>query len=68
LLYYITPFALSLAIVAFRELVLDIKPLIEAEPPPLRTPRKSRNDGKVVSGERRPRGRRARRRAQSAAT
>jgi uncharacterized membrane protein YbhN (UPF0104 family) len=68
LLYYITPFALSLAIVAFRELVLDIKPLIAAEPPPLRTPRKSRNDGKVVSGERRPRGRRARRRAQSAAT
>jgi uncharacterized membrane protein YbhN (UPF0104 family) len=68
LLYYITPFALSLAIVAFRELVLDIRPLVVAEPPVMHVPPKRRNGIKSVSGARRPRGRRARRRAQSAAT
>jgi uncharacterized membrane protein YbhN (UPF0104 family) len=69
LLYYITPFALSLAIVAYRELVSGNKPPVSAEPPALPVPRKSRNDGKAVAGERRAAGRRrARRRAQSAAT
>jgi uncharacterized membrane protein YbhN (UPF0104 family) len=32
LLYYILPFAVSLAIVAFREFVLDVKPLIAHDP------------------------------------
>jgi uncharacterized membrane protein YbhN (UPF0104 family) len=57
LLYYIIPFAASLAIVALRELVLDIKPLIVRERS-ARAPRRDRN-GKA---------RRQRRRSTSAAT
>jgi uncharacterized membrane protein YbhN (UPF0104 family) len=65
LLYYILPFAISLAIVAFRELVLDIKPLIAREGSG-RARRKNRN-GSARKPEPSPR-RRARRRSPSAAT
>jgi hypothetical protein len=64
LLYYILPFAISLAIVAFRELVLDIKPLIAREGSG-RARRKSRN-GSARKPEPSPR-RRPRRRSPSAA-
>lgn len=69
LLYYITPFAISLAIVGFRELVLDVKPLIEKRIA-VRAPRKMRaaTEPKRAASERRTNGRRrARRRAPSAA-
>ncbi|MEX0590345.1 MAG: lysylphosphatidylglycerol synthase domain-containing protein [Xanthobacteraceae bacterium] len=65
LLYYIIPLAISLAIVAYRELVLDIKPLIASERS-ARARRKNRN-GPPKSAETSPR-RRQRRRSPSAAT
>ncbi|HEY7458196.1 MAG TPA: UPF0104 family protein [Xanthobacteraceae bacterium] len=68
LLYYITPFVLALGIVAIRELVFDVKPLV-AEARTTRNGRKGRNGiaGKRLSSTRANGRRRARRRAPSTA-
>lgn len=55
LLYYIIPLAISLTIVAFRELVLDIKPLIERKQVAADSAAKIAVPGRRSAGRRRPR-------------